>query len=416
MPKARAWTETLKSGRTRGVVLLPNGRKVSMTHDYDYEAELWGEQTLARAAAIVAGGDQDGPAAVALTAPRRGPVPTISAYGETWIEARAGFLVDSTVHGYRIHLAAIGTDKIARIRLDEISIGDVEGWVTRQKDAGIGAPTINARLKVLRMLSRYAVKNRIPGAIDATEGVPLLTTEARKGRVVTKVEENRLLLAAHSAEATAQILLGLDGGLRFEEALGLPTDCLVGGVGGEEFVDVRQVLERTRTIRGYTKGKRPRIVPASERVLSALRPLIEKAEAEGRELVFSRIDADAAGNRVERPVDYHNWRRDVWRKVTAKAKVNRRRDAKTSPGSLHFHDLRHTFGSRLAAAGVPRSEIAEVMGHADEDTTKIYIHAGTDGRRRRLVLDALNGVAAAESDDQTREETGEAVRGDLRAG
>lgn len=386
----RYWTEPLPSGRVRGVVLLPNGRKTSKTHDYAYEAEVWADQTLGRVLKLAVLDDPAGePAPVVLTAPRSS-APRVAEYGETWIEARRGFLVDSTVEGYRTHLAAIGTHPIARIRLDEIALSDVEGWVTDQRAKGVGPSTINARLKVLRMLLRYAVKNRVEGAVDATEGVPLLPLSPRKGRVVTKVEEARLLLAAHTPEATAQILLGLDAGLRFEEALAIPTDVLVGGLTGEEFVIVRQVVERSRRIRGFTKGKRDRVVPVTDRLLAALRPLIEKAEAEGRDLVFSKIDADG----VERPVDYHNWRRDVWYRVTAAAKVNRRSDAKVAPGRLHFHDLRHTFGSRLAAAGVPRSEIAEVMGHADEETTAIYIHAGTDGRRRRLVLAALAGVEA----------------------
>ena len=82
---------------------------------------------------------------------------------------------------------------------------------------------------------------------------------------------------------------------------------------------------------------------------------------------------------VLRPMDPHNWHRDMWRGVTHRARVNRRGDR------LHFHDLRHTYGSRLAGAGVPRSEIATLMGHADESTTAIYIHTGDDGRRLQLV-------------------------------
>lgn len=401
MVKPRTWTEPLKSGSTRGVVLLPNGRKVSKAHDFEYEAELWAEDTLARALKIVdqvAAGD---PVAVAAATPPKVTAPSVNAYGEAWHEQRRGKWVDTTADGYQTHLDAIARDKIGRISLSEITVGDVEAWQTRQKDEGVGIPSINARLKVLRMLSRYAVKNRIPGAVDATDGVEALPTTPRKGRVVTKVEENRLLLAAHSPEATCQILLGLDTGLRYEEALALSIDCLVGG---GKFIDVTQVVERSRKVRGYLKGKRDRVVPATDRVLAALGPLIEKAEAEGRDLVFSKIDEDG----VERPVDYHNWRRDLWYRVTGAAKVNRRSDAKVSPGRLHFHDLRHTYGSRLSAAGVPRSEIAVLMGHADEKTTAIYVHEGTDGHRRRLVLAALNG-------DTIDDTAAEAAGADLKA-
>jgi integrase len=37
-----------------------------------------------------------------------------------------------------------------------------------------------------------------------------------------------------------------------------------------------------------------------------------------------------------------------------------------------FHDLRHTFGTAMAAAGVPMRTLQEWMGHRDLQTTLIY--------------------------------------------
>ena len=39
-----------------------------------------------------------------------------------------------------------------------------------------------------------------------------------------------------------------------------------------------------------------------------------------------------------------------------------------------FHALRHTFGTRMAAAGVPLRTIQQWMGHADSKTTQVYAH------------------------------------------
>ncbi|MDQ3630434.1 MAG: site-specific integrase [Actinomycetota bacterium] len=45
---------------------------------------------------------------------------------------------------------------------------------------------------------------------------------------------------------------------------------------------------------------------------------------------------------------------------------------------ITFHELRHTFGTQLAAAGVPLRAIQEWMGHADAKTTEIYRHYAPD--------------------------------------
>jgi integrase len=39
---------------------------------------------------------------------------------------------------------------------------------------------------------------------------------------------------------------------------------------------------------------------------------------------------------------------------------------------VRFQDLRHTFGTRMAAAGVPMRILQEWMGHASISTTMIY--------------------------------------------
>jgi integrase len=41
---------------------------------------------------------------------------------------------------------------------------------------------------------------------------------------------------------------------------------------------------------------------------------------------------------------------------------------------FHWHDLRHTFASRLAMAGVPLRHIAELLGHSEIQTTMRYAH------------------------------------------
>jgi integrase len=40
---------------------------------------------------------------------------------------------------------------------------------------------------------------------------------------------------------------------------------------------------------------------------------------------------------------------------------------------MRLHDLRHTFGT-LAVQAFPLSDVAAFMGHADIQTTMIYVH------------------------------------------
>jgi hypothetical protein len=42
--------------------------------------------------------------------------------------------------------------------------------------------------------------------------------------------------------------------------------------------------------------------------------------------------------------------------------------------SVTFHELRHTFGTRMAANGVALRTIQHWMGHADSKTTQVYAH------------------------------------------
>jgi integrase len=52
--------------------------------------------------------------------------------------------------------------------------------------------------------------------------------------------------------------------------------------------------------------------------------------------------------------------------------------------NLRIHDLRDTFGTRAADAGVALVAIGKVMGHASIQTTMRYAHATDEGKRRAV--------------------------------
>ena len=57
---------------------------------------------------------------------------------------------------------------------------------------------------------------------------------------------------------------------------------------------------------------------------------------------------------------------------------------------VRFHDLRHTFGTRMAAAGVPMRTLQEWLVHRDFATTLTYADYQPSAREADLVDDAFN--------------------------
>lgn len=59
---------------------------------------------------------------------------------------------------------------------------------------------------------------------------------------------------------------------------------------------------------------------------------------------------------------------------------------------VRFHDLRHTFATRLAASGQPLRTIQEFLGHADSKTTQIYAHYAPSEHEVQIVNQAFAGT------------------------
>jgi integrase len=66
-----------------------------------------------------------------------------------------------------------------------------------------------------------------------------------------------------------------------------------------------------------------------------------------------------------------------------KAHAEALKDAKISP-PFRVYDLRHTFGSRSAMAGVDLPTLKELMGHSEISTTLRYIHPTPEHKQEAL--------------------------------
>lgn len=94
--------------------------------------------------------------------------------------------------------------------------------------------------------------------------------------------------------------------------------------------------------------------------------------------------ADEVGGELERLFQQSHWQADgdlvfahpATGEPLPKANVTRRLRAALRDAGLddshRFHDLRHTFGTRMAAVGTPMRTLQEWLGHRDLATTQIY--------------------------------------------
>ena len=67
--------------------------------------------------------------------------------------------------------------------------------------------------------------------------------------------------------------------------------------------------------------------------------------------------------------------------------------ARADVREVRFHDLRHTFGTRMASAGAPPRALREWMGHKDSRTTDIYADYAPDSSQGRAWAERAFGQA-----------------------
>ena len=76
------------------------------------------------------------------------------------------------------------------------------------------------------------------------------------------------------------------------------------------------------------------------------------------------------------------------------------------PDKVHPHMLRHTRAMHLYRSGMPLHLLSQTLGHASEETTRIYAFADTEMKREAMSkADALRGgnpppLAIWEDDDE----------------
>jgi len=373
-----AWIRKLPSGKWAATVRLPGDKKLTKTFPLKGGAEHWAreqESSLGR-------GD--------WIDPRHGEL-TVGEWWDRCRDSRAQELASRKrdESHWRVHVEPHWSGK----PLSSILQPDVSAWVVRMQKDGAGADTVIGAVKVLRGLLEQAVAAKRL-RFNPAKGVKVPRPNASTDRVLAPHEDAILLGALRDRfgdrpECGMFVELLLDCGLRWEEAAGLR----------RANVDLRRqrihivdVMERDRTIRNYPKSKAgERDVPVGDGLWPSLRAHVMTLSPDA--LVFT--------TQLGKPLDYSRWRSRVWSEVVrVPLRDERGWRVKDDAGVEQWrglldgavptpHDLRHTYGTRLAEQGVPQHEIMALMGHKDVRAVQRYLHAGEDRfDRARKALDA----------------------------
>lgn len=201
------------------------------------------------------------------------------------------------------------------------------------------------------------------------DGLISVAGERQRSRILTVREEARLLAACTGKRVhlKAIVVAALESGMRKGELLKL------------KWADVDLEHRMIAVVAFNTKTQRARDVAITSRLALELERLWNESEKNTGELVF--------GIRIAKPKPNGQ----KWKGITDDVKKSfdsARREAGLP--DVRFHDLRHTYATRLIAGQIPLTEVGRLLGHTLPQTTFRYtnIDHGT-ARRAADVLDAM---------------------------
>lgn len=252
----------------------------------------------------------------------------------------------ATVDAIAAHFAEI-VDK----PLTAICAFDLERFKAQRLKAGIKPSTVN------RDLSR--IRGALSCAVDwgMIEQHPMRTVKQAKGADDSRVrylthEEERQLRAGlqqrcqdrRAPHLLPMVLVALNTGMRRGELLGL------------DWADVNLPGKLVTVTVANAKSRKARHIPLNSEAHDTLARWGQQGAGIG--LVFP---SPRTGRRMDNISS-------SWEELC---------DTIALPG-FRFHDLRHTFASRLVMAGVDLNTVRELLGHSDIRMTLRYAHLAPD--------------------------------------
>lgn len=303
---------------------------------------------------------------------------TFGEFAELWLERQirlmmAGMMSGNSIRRCESALASHLLPFFAGVPLDAITRDRCEAFRTALfQSQTLAALSINSVFGLLGIMLRRAIQDGYMTAPDPTKGIRPLAVKTRRVECYSPAE-TRALLEATVEEYRAMVGLAVLAGLRRGEVLGLGID--------DVDLDANTVrVQRSLQVKNRLLTPVQRLGPpksaASFRsvpIRSGLRELLvtqlrDHSQPDEFNLVFTGDDGPFA--------DPNKLRTSGYWPAMERAGLQR----------MAFHDLRVTFITHCAEAGVPMPVIARWAGHSTIRTTDYYVHATRNTDRDALLL------------------------------
>ncbi len=206
------------------------------------------------------------------------------------------------------------------------------------------AASVNRELELLSHIFTLAQDHGLVNE-NPCRRVRKFKLDNRRERVLGREEEQQLLnalAAPRKAYLRTMVILALHTGMRRGEIANLT------------WRDID--FERQQVFVRRTKTGRNGFVPMNRTVNELLHSL-PRAAGDEETMLFEV-----------------KWIESAWRKVCAVSGIT----------DLRFHDLRHTFASRLLEAGASLQEVRDFLGHTSASTTLRYTHTNSSALRKAV--------------------------------
>lgn len=262
-------------------------------------------------------------------------------------------------------------------KMDKITQWDLQKWRSEKDKLGLKATTINRRVGTLKAVLNKAVEWDVIAANPIHRVKPLKVDAKSRIRYLTDEEEARLREALDERER--DLREGRESGNRWRSVRGYDVMPPLDGKFADHLKPMVLLAINTGLRRGEVFNLRWRDVDFDRRLLT-----VEGATAKSQQTRHVHLNSEAIA--VLGPWRQQNDDELVFTSPVSgerfdniKHSWERLRENAGIP-DFRFHDLRHTFASKLVMASADLYTVKELMGHSTIQMTERYAHLAPEHR------------------------------------